>query len=235
MYKKLLGILVIAVFLIISVGAISAADSVSVKVTWDGDAPDHVTVNLIKDGKVVDSAQLSASNSWKTTFKVDDDGLYKVSEIVSDDYSYSVSGNANSGFVISNKLVKTADVLGASEDEAIADSSADDVLEDNSSDVENSTETGDTNTTDDSNVTDDTNVTDDETDGTDTEDESEEVNETITTTITEHQVTKLVKQVDKKKPVNNTTKVKNRNTGFPVAVLVCAVFAAAFVPFTRKK
>ena len=146
-----------------------------------------------------------------------------------------MSGNANSGFVISNKLVKTADVLGASEDEAIADSSADDVLEDNSSDVENSTETGDTNTTDDSNVTDDTNVADDETDGTDTEDESEEVNETITTTITEHQVTKLVKQVDKKKPVNNTTKVKNRNTGFPVAVLVCAVFAAAFVPFTRKK
>lgn len=235
MYKKLLGILVIAVFLITSVGAISAADSVSVKVTWDGDAPDYVTVNLIKDGKVVDSAKLNDSNSWKTTFKVDDDGSYKVSEVVSDEYSYSVSGNANSGFVISNKLVKTDDILGASVDETIADSSADDVLEDNSSDVENSTETDDANATDDTNTTDDTNATDDETDGTDTEDESEEVTETVTSTVTEHQVTKIVEQPDKKKPVNNTTKVKNKNTGLPVAVLICAVFVAAFVPFTRKK
>ena len=46
---------------------------------------------------------------------------------------------------------------------------------------------------------------------------------------------RLICMPDKKKPVNNTTKVKNKNTGLPVAVLICAVFVAAFVPFTRKK
>lgn len=246
MYKKLLGILVIAVFLITSVGAISASDSISVKVTWDGgDAPDSVTVNLIKDGNVVDSAKLSASNSWKTTFKVDDDGLYKVSEVVSGDYSYSVSGNANSGFVISNKLVKTDDVLATSVDDAVADSSADDAVSNGAEDVlnenetssdENSTETDGGNTTEDTNATDEDNVTE----GTDvTEDdnvtEDEEITETITTTTTEHQITKTANQADKKKPVNHTAKVKNRNAGFPIAVLVCAVFAAAFMPLSRRK
>ena len=250
MYKKLLGILVIAVFLITSVSAISASDSISVKVIWaGGDAPDFVTVNLIKDGKVVDSAKLSASNSWKTAFKVDDEGSYNVSEVVSGDYSYSVSGNANSGFVISNKLVKTSDVLATSADDAVAGSSiddavsqeADDVLDENetSSGVDNSTETDDSNSTEDTNTTDEDKVTE----GTDvTEDDNvaddeteEEITETITTTTTEHQITKVVKQEDKKKPVNNTTKIKNRNAGFPIVVLICAVFAAAFIPLSRRK
>jgi len=238
MYKKLFGILVIAVFLITSVGAISAADNISVKVTWAGDAPDAVTVNLIKDGNVVDSAKLSASNSWKTTFKVDGEGSYNVSEVVSGDYSYSVSGNENSGFVISNKLVKTDDVLAAGSDDEVADSSADDTVSQESEDVlnenetssvdENSTETDDGNATEGTDVTDEDNVTVDET-------EDEEITETITTTTTEHQITKTVKQADKKKPVNNTTKVKNKNTGFPVVVLVCAVFTAAFIPLSRRK
>ena len=247
MYKKLLGILVIAVFLITSVGAISAADSISVKVTWVGvDAPDAVTMNLIKDGKVVDSAKLSPSNSWKTTFKVDDDGPYEVSEVVSGDYSYSVSGNANNGFVISNKLVKTDDILAASGDDAVADSSSYDAVSQETGDAlnenetsagdENSTETDDGNTTEDTNATDDdvADLTDDE-NVTDDETEDEEITETITTTTTEHQITKTVKQADKKKPVNNTTKVKNKNTGFPLVVLVCAVFAVVFIPLSRRR
>ena len=118
MYKKLFAVMIVAVFLITSIAAISAEDtnSISVKITWDGDSqPDYVLVNLLKDGVVVDSAKLSAENSWSTTFKVDDDGEYKVSEIVSNDYSYSVKGDVISRFVISNHLVNE-DVLKASGD-----------------------------------------------------------------------------------------------------------------------
>jgi hypothetical protein len=63
MYKKLLGILIIAIFIITSIGAISAQDldSISVSAVWDddngNDRPAEITVDLLEDGKVVDSVK----------------------------------------------------------------------------------------------------------------------------------------------------------------------------------
>ncbi|WP_458404961.1 hypothetical protein [Methanobrevibacter sp.] len=257
MYKKLLTIFIIAVFLITSVGVVSAADSISVKVVWDDHSQaDHVTVKLIKDGQVVDSASLSPDNS-KTTFKVDDaSGNYKVTEEISSDYSYSVSGNASTGFIISNKLVKQ-DVLSASDDEPVLDDDTpDDKVSSNEENNEiaetdapvtsdNGTgETGDgnSNNNDTNNNSTDNNSTDNNsTDDKPTDDSSKNKTDSnskkpvkkTTTTTTKTTTSKVVKK-ENKKP-ENKTKTKHKNTGFPVAVLVLAVFVAAFVPFSRKK
>lgn len=122
MYKKFFAIMVIAAFLITSVGVISAADdSISVKIIWDdngNDKPDSVTVNLIKDGAVVDSAKLSSDNGWKATFKVDDDGDYQVKELIGSDYFAKVYGNSENGFVIKNHFVNS-DVLGIDDDSSL--------------------------------------------------------------------------------------------------------------------
>ena len=115
MYKKLLPILIVLLFLITSLSVICAADdsnTINVHIVWNGDSTDEVTVNLIKDDQIVDSAKLSTNNSWKTTFKVDDDGNYEVKEVISEDYTTKVTGNAKDGFIITNTLVKE-DVLGA--------------------------------------------------------------------------------------------------------------------------
>ena len=62
---------------------------------------------MIKDGKVIDTAELNESNSWKTTFKVDDDGDYKVNESEISGYDTEISGNANRGFVIKNSIIQS--------------------------------------------------------------------------------------------------------------------------------
>ena len=262
MNKKIL-IILIAIFLVTSVGVISAADdslSIPVKIVWtgEGDIPDSVTVNLIKDGKVVDKATLNEKNSWNTTFKVDDDGNYEVQEQISGDYSHKISGNAKKGFVITNVLKE--DAIGVSEEDTVAeDTSGDDVIDvpdnesaagDASIDDEPIAEpsddipaggngTGDSNSTDnstDSNSTD--NATDDTTDGA-TDDASDDVddgsdNDTkdeVTTTTKTTTTTKIIKQ--EKKPVNTTN--NHKKTGFPIVILVIAVFVAAFIPLSRRK
>lgn len=252
MYKKLLPILIVLLFLITSLSVICAADdsnTINVHIVWKGDSTDEVTVNLIKDDQIVDSAKLSTNNSWKTTFKVDDDGNYDVKEVISEDYTTKVTGNAKDGFIITNTLVKE-DVLGAdgnTVDDEVSQSENDVALDDGSqnnandqsdntngqtSDDQSAAGNGTDNNSTDNNSTDnatDTN-SDDETDSTD-EDSSEET--TTKTTKTTTTTTKVVKE-DKKKP-ENTTKTKKNNTGFPIIVLVIAVFAAAFIPFSRKK
>lgn len=272
MYKRLLIILIISIFLITSVGAISASNSISVKVVWDGgDAPDHVTVNLVKDGKVVDSAELSSKNSWKTTFNVDDEGNYNVTESASEDYSSKITGDEMAGFVITNHLVN--DVLKSGDEDGLEDSSADDTGKDDGakpddnqkSNADDTTSDGGQNSNDDSqedgtNSSDDnpaqeeSNSTDNSTDEESTDNSTEEddatenvdpkdedsdngdENVTETTKLKITEITKKSKVVkkDNKKP-ENTTKIKNDNTGFPIAILVCAVFVAAFIPLSRRK
>lgn len=261
MYKRLLTIFVIAVFLITSVGVISAADNISVKVVWDGgDAADHVTVNLLKDGKVVDSAILSAENSWKTTFKVDDDGDYTVSESSSPDYSSKISGNQESGFIIKNHIVN-GDVLKSSDDENLEESTDEKAVQNDDQSNEDASNDdgvtpGDDSTDDDVPAQDDSNSTDNSTDDNatdnstekdkssqkdnDTEDVSNsdknDKKETIVTKVTEITKKSKVIKKDDKKPENTTkTKTKNTNAGFPIVILVCAVFVAAFAPLVRKK
>ncbi|WP_458453185.1 hypothetical protein [Methanobrevibacter sp.] len=255
MYKKFLTIFIIAVFLITSVGVVSAADSISVKVVWDDySQAGHVTVNLIKDGQVVDSASLSPGNS-KTTFKVDDaSGNYRVSEVISSDYSYSVSGSASNGFVISNKLVKQ-DVLSASDDEPVLDEDTPDdkvssneenneiaetdapVTSDNGNDgtgADNSNNNNTNNNSTDNNSTDNNSTDDKPTDDSSNKKTDSNSKKPVKKTTTTKTTTSKVVKKENKKP-ENKTKTKHKNTGFPVAVLVLAVFVAAFVPFSRKK
>lgn len=191
MNKRIFAIFLVAIFLIVSVGVISAADDqsdvsadvdvkkvsnskvISVKIVWDdadktGARPDSVKVNLVKDGVVVDEVTLSKSNSWSATFKAQSgDGTFKVTQSGNiGDYSVSTSGNADNGFIIVNKV--KADVLGASEDETpLAEDTSDD-----EKDVEESTPDEDvigdengteTNSTEEESDSGDDNATDEET------------------------------------------------------------------------
>ena len=241
MNKKFLMIFLVAAFLVASLGVISAAndsDWISVKIVWDDnvkDIPDSVTVNLMKDGKVVDSAKLSEKNSWKVNFSVDEDGNYQVQEVISSDYSININGNAQKGFIITNALIEN-DVLGAGDDETpLEDASDNDQLaDDNESELigaNNDTATGATNGT--GNGTDnstDTNSTIPD-DNEDSDDNSDDKTTTKTTTTTKTVVKKVPKEV-KKKPAD-TEKLKK--TGFPLVVLIIAIIVAIFIPFARKR
>ena len=83
---------------------------VSVPVTkqWIGNPTEQVTVNLYADGQKVDSKKLSKGNHWQYTFKDLDqykDGKeikYTVEEEAVAGYTSSISGDAASGFTITN-------------------------------------------------------------------------------------------------------------------------------------
>lgn len=247
MNRKLFTVLLVAVFLVASVSFISAADAsddgtnssktISVKINWNGDSqtdrPASITVNLIKDGKVVDSKKLSADNSWSAKFTVSEDGSYSVKQVESlSDYSISTSGSVSSGFVITNTLKEGA--LGSANDENLQ---ADDNNAQNDSDSNEALGTDENNTTEENETEEgetDTNTTD--------ENETETTgDDSPITTSPNKEKTEVVKKVEKKvikktdKKPKQATKTQLRNTGIPVIVLVIVAFAAAFVPFSRKK
>lgn len=237
MNKRIFAIFSIAIFLIVSIGIISAADTqddlsadadtvsnskvIPVKIVWDdaaktGARPASVTVNLIKDGAVVDTVTLSESNSWSATFKAQSaDGSFKVTQSGSlVDYSVSISGSVDNGFVIVNQI--KADALGASENEVpIAENASGDS---NATDDQVSNDTAETNATDsDSNATDGNSTVDNKTDNTPAK-----------KPVSKEQIKQVVKPI-------NVTKTQLRNTGIPLLVLVVVAFAAVFVPFSRNK
>ncbi len=98
---------------------IHAPEKIDITVTkvWDdeddkdGKRPDAVTVNLLKGGEKIDSAELSEENGWTATFE----GLdkfeagkeieYGVEEIEVENYESAVTGSAAEGFVITNTYV----------------------------------------------------------------------------------------------------------------------------------
>ena len=237
MNKRIFAIFSIAIFLIVSIGIISAADTqddlsadadtvsnskvIPVKIVWDdaaktGARPASVTVNLIKDGAVVDTVTLSESNSWSATFKAQSaDGSFKVTQSGSlVDYSVSISGSVDNGFVIVNQI--KADALGASENEVpIAENASGDS---NATDDQVSNDTAETNATDSySNATDGNSTVDNKTDNTPAK-----------KPVSKEQIKQVVKPI-------NVTKTQLRNTGIPLLVLVVVAFAAVFVPFSRNK
>lgn len=88
----------------------------SVKVTknWEGvdeeDIPEKLEVNLYADGVKVESYDLTADEEWTHTFEVNKNNngvpiVYTVTETMIDGYYVNITGNANSGFELSN--VKT--------------------------------------------------------------------------------------------------------------------------------
>lgn len=242
MDKKFFTILLVAIFLVASIGFVSAADdgdssqTITVKINWNKDSqsdrPDSVTVNLIKDGKIVDSTKLNAENSWSAKFTVDGDGSYSVKQVDDlSDYSVSTKGSASSGFVITNtfnaEVLTTSesnDTLEAEDDVEPALTDANGTETSTNNDTNNGTDEGDT----------DTNTTDEN----DTETTGDDSPMVISPS---KEKTDVVKKVEKKvikkteKQPKNVTKNKLRNTGLPVIALVIVAFAAAFVPFTRKK
>lgn len=84
--------------------------NIPVTKTWIGKAADSVTVKLLADGVVKETATLNAAGNWKHTFanlpKYDaNDGheiVYTVKEDAIPGYKTTISGDVQSGFVITN-------------------------------------------------------------------------------------------------------------------------------------
>ena len=87
---------------------ITGKTSVSVEKRWVGNPAKSVTVNLLADGKMIDSKKITKDDSWKCTFENLDkykDGKEIRYEITEDEvagYTASIKGDAESGFVITN-------------------------------------------------------------------------------------------------------------------------------------
>lgn len=250
MSKKIFVLLFVAVFLIASIGFISAEDSaddavgssdnlknITVKKVWDdkgfeSQRPDSVQVELYVGGKLVDKVKLNSSDNWKAIFKnVDVSGEVKVVELNrSSDYKISYDGNVDEGFVITSKIAKNAtkdDVLGKSND-------SDKLADNNTSQKQNTTENNNTkvqNASADDNKTENitiyniTNETDIEINNTTT---IKNVNKTVNKTV----VVNEEKAPPKKPPANL---IDLRNTGLPILFLVIVVIGAVFFSLRRKK
>ncbi len=87
-----------------------ATTSVAVSKTWSGDSassrPDHVIVDLLNDGHVIDTVSLTAENGWQyifeglpTTDKNGKEYQYTVSEREVSGYTSQITGDAKKGFV----------------------------------------------------------------------------------------------------------------------------------------
>lgn len=272
MNKEIFAIFFIAALLIVSAGAVSAADSqddskqITVKINWNDAAkvserPNQVSVNLIKDGSIVDTAVLNESNSWKATFNAQGDGNYKLKASDLNDYSSSIGGSADAGFIVTYAL--KADVLSASDDEGVVENADDAVVGDdvnstagedvnasdddvnNDADDSNSTaadeQSDDANATEEANVTDDTNAAEDKTSTTGNDDKDKnaggtDVKQASNKTSDKNPITKEnIKKLHKPLKKNNITNTKLRHTGIPLAILVVAAIASIFVPISRKK
>ena len=89
----------------------SAVTDISVEKNWVGAGNDRpsVTVNLIRNGTKIASAELSDTNQWQHTFKNQplkdpsgNDYRYTVSEESVDGYTPSISGSVENGYVVTN-------------------------------------------------------------------------------------------------------------------------------------
>ena len=127
MNKKLFTIMFVAIFLIASIGFVSASDdakNISVKFVWDDNGND------ILDGKVVDTAKLSDSNSWKTAFKnLDPNEDYTITVDDISGFTLKTSKDGESGFIITG--IAQESVLGASDDQATVSGDDDPATGDN--------------------------------------------------------------------------------------------------------
>ena len=91
---------------------ITGKTSVGVTKKWIGKASDSITVNLMADGKKIESQILNQGNEWQYTFsnlekyKDGKEINYTVEEIAVDGYKSEITGNTNSGFVITNTNTK---------------------------------------------------------------------------------------------------------------------------------
>lgn len=247
MNKKLFITMFVAIFLLASIGFVSASyasDDISVSMVWDDngnsvDRPNEVTVNLIEDGKVVDTATLSKSNSWKTTFKnQDSDGHYSIKVSSVSGYSVSVK-NTENGFIITG--ISNEPVLSATNDENVVSA--------NETATENNDSNG-TNTSNNSTGNEETNTTEDTTDNSTDKNTSDETSKDTNDT-TPSKTKETTKKTDKTTPdkktnknkaaqkdktakKNNTNKTTMKKAGLPIALVLVAM-AGIFIPIARRK
>lgn len=241
--KKIIAAVFILVFLISSISFISASDTQSdaektidipVKIIWNdsnNERPSFITVQLIKDGFVVDEKNLSTNNSWQATFKnVDADGNYKVISSSAKGYNTSTRGNAQEGFVIKNIAQKdTLSSRDISEVDATisTDNTTNNIVSDDNS-------TNNTNNIKEYNTT-TKNKTDSNTTNINKTDTNKTTNKTNKTSPIKHDSKKIPVKQPVKKEQPKVTKTKLRHTGLPAVALVLVIIIVAFVPFTRKK
>ena len=90
---------------------------VSVRKVWADDnnisglRPNSVTVQLIRDDTVVQTACLNPGNRWQFTFTaLDPTRKYTVKEVPLDGYTAAYSGDASTGITITNSLAPTSEV-----------------------------------------------------------------------------------------------------------------------------
>lgn len=265
MNKKLLTILFVSVFLIASIGFVSASDDtrdITVSISWDdngaGDRPGSVSVSLVQNGNVVETKKLSESNSWSATFENQDaDGSYSVKVGDISKYEVSTSGNAENGFSIKAKI--NEDVLGASNDKNAVeenDVSETPVKEEatNEAPVKEAdngetpvAEDGDVNTTQDENQTGDSNTTDNKTDnstepsnGTTPKETEKEIpnkddGKIITETTTTKVISTIIKESTPKKPVKAHNTTHTLKNTGLPVALVLAAICAIFIPIAYRK
>lgn len=95
--------------------------NISVDKTWDdaddqdGKRPDSITIRLYADGKLKDTATVTAEDGWKWTFAnlpKDDNGkdiVYTITEDKIPGYDSVITGNASTGFTITNSHTPAPD------------------------------------------------------------------------------------------------------------------------------
>lgn len=65
--------------------------------------PEEITVDLMRDGKVVETAILNMQNGWSYTFlELPEKGTYTIAEGAVADYSVQYNGDSENGFIITN-------------------------------------------------------------------------------------------------------------------------------------
>ena len=94
-----------------------AKTEVPVEKKWIGKAVNEIEVQLLADGKEVQTAKLNEANSWKHTFKdlpvYDENGkeiVYTVKEVAIEGYESKIEGNAKDGFIITNRNVEKTEI-----------------------------------------------------------------------------------------------------------------------------
>lgn len=88
----------------IEIGHDGETTEVKVKKVWASGTPRPITVELLNKGYVIDTVVLSEDNNWTFTFKdFPADGEYSVREPSVPGFVTTVTGDATTGFVITNR------------------------------------------------------------------------------------------------------------------------------------
>lgn len=91
---------------------------------WENRRPDSVMIDVLANGKTVRTIELSENVAWSWSERMpyyDENGRiidYDVSEASVDDYSTAISGDASSGFVVTNSITLTKNGVQKSASEA---------------------------------------------------------------------------------------------------------------------